>query len=214
MKSKTFKIAEIFILVSLPVSLLVACNSDMEKQKDKKDKSPLSMQEQNNSLSLHDSVALDTLNLQGKVSTPATPSPKPHQAVVEQSQAKAERDIVKVPTKRVLNFASGRTSLNKAQRKLIKQHAQYLRYNPDSSLMISGYSDSQGAADVNYKISKKRADNVYREFRKLGIIAEQLEVRAYGEAFALQTAASGYDDRRVELDYVQRELSTTAMLDK
>lgn len=190
MKTKTFKIAEIFLIVSLPVSLLVACNSETNATK-----------------------VTTTSSQTAVTATPVTPSKTIKQDIVNDTvPKKVDLQIVKIPTKRVLNFSSNQYALSDEQQKLVKQHAQYIRYNPTSHLLISGYSDSQGPADLNYKLSKKRAEAVFEAFKKQGISSEQMEVRAYGEAFALQTVTSGYDDRRVELDYVSNPNATTAFL--
>ena len=212
MKTTTFKISEIFLLISLPVSLLVACNGDIDK-KDASNTPKVSVAPANEKMQTAELAAFEDRSLEVKS---VSSNLRETQAEENTSLAasKQELEIVKIPTKRVLNFGANRFSLNGQQRKLIKQHAQFLRYNPNSILMISGYSDSQGPADLNYELSKKRAKSVYDEFRKLGVVANQLDVRAYGEAFALQTAKSGFDDRRVELDYVQRNVSTTAMLNQ
>jgi len=211
MKTTTFKITEIFLLISLPVSLLVACNGDIDK-KDNKVKSQVSEAKPEFTPNKTDIAAFEDNTLKIKSVSSALHQSMAETKAVAAPQTNQDLEIVKVPTKRVINFSSNRFKLTAAQRKLIKQHAQYLRYNPNSTLMISGFSDAEGPADLNYELSKRRANSVYAEFKKLGIVDEQLDVRAYGEAFALQTAVSGYDDRRVELDYIQRNMPTTAML--
>jgi len=211
MKSKTFKFTEIFLLISLPVSILVACNGENEKNDitTKADVSVTAPEEF--------STKTDLAAFEDKQQNIKKTNIESEKAVatkkVEKIHNETYLEIVKIPNRHVLNFSLNQFSLNTDQKKLIKQHAQYLRYNPNSTLMISGFSDSQGPADLNYALSKKRAKSVYDEFRKLGIVADQLELRAYGEAFAMKTASS-YDDRRVELDYVKRDMPTTAMLNQ
>jgi len=214
MKSKTYKIAELFLLISLPVSLLVACNGETDK-KDKSTKPPVSKVEPADKSTTTQLSAFENNTMKVKsVSSPLHQATKPNNDNSSVNHAGKELDVVKVPTRRVINFSSNKYTLNNSQRSLVKQHAEYLRYNPNNKMMISGFSDAQGRADTNYEISKKRANSVYQEFKKLGIIDDQLEVLAYGEAFALQNTASGYDDRRVELDYVKKDLPATAMLNQ
>ena len=213
MKITTFKITEAFLLIALPVSLLVACNGDIDKSKDKANKAP-SKTSLNTSATKTDLAAFEHNSLTPEsVSSNLRKVSLPNEVTAPVTE-KRDLEIVKVPTKRIINFSSNQFKLSASQKKLIKQHAQYLRYNPNSTLMISGYSDSVGPADLNYEISKKRAKSVFDEFKKQGIVENQLEMRAYGEAFALQTAKSGHDDRRVELDYVKHDFSTTALLEQ
>ena len=81
-----------------------------------------------------------------------------------------------------INFAAnsyeifGRTSLdNLAKIKIL------LEENPEGSLMIEGYTSADGNEVYNESLSKKRAQAVLEYLVSLGVPAERLEVKGFGE---------------------------------
>jgi len=57
-------------------------------------------------------------------------------------------------------FASGQSTLTKAASGNLRALAAYVQANPGATVRVAGYTDSQGAADANVKLSQRRADAV------------------------------------------------------
>ncbi|MCP4460763.1 MAG: OmpA family protein [Cytophagales bacterium] len=69
------------------------------------------------------------------------------------------------------------------------------------SIVIAGHTDSIGAAEYNWSLSKKRARAVYNYFLERGIAKDRLEYVGYGEtkpAFPNDKKANQAKNRRVE----------------
>ncbi len=80
--------------------------------------------------------------------------------------------------------------------------ADVLTGNPDASLLIEGYADSQGPAAYNLKLSEKRADFVIGYLVKKGIAKERLIKSFFGEknpADTNRTLKGRAMNRRVEI---------------
>lgn len=52
---------------------------------------------------------------------------------------------------------------------------------PNSTLLISGHTDSKGSTEYNSRLSKRRAQNVAKYFTDKGIIASQIVIKNKGE---------------------------------
>lgn len=66
--------------------------------------------------------------------------------------------------------------------KFVQEAIGYLQENKDKKLIITGYSDSDGAADDNLKLSKRRADGVKKQLTSLGVSADRIVTDGKGEA--------------------------------
>lgn len=86
--------------------------------------------------------------------------------------------------------------------KELDQAAAFLLANPEVRIEIAGHTDSQGNDDYNIKLSKSRAESVYRYFLEKSVSKENLVFKGYGES---QPIAVGTDasqaalNRRIEL---------------
>ncbi|GAB5527293.1 MAG: hypothetical protein Roseis2KO_51650 [Roseivirga sp.] len=86
--------------------------------------------------------------------------------------------------------------------KELNQAAAFLLANPEVRIEIAGHTDSQGNDDYNIKLSKSRAESVYRYFLEKSVPKENLVFKGYGES---QPIAVGTDasqaalNRRIEL---------------
>ena len=65
-----------------------------------------------------------------------------------------------------------------------------MRKNPDVRIELRSHSDSEGARAVNLQLSRRRAEVVKDFLLKLGIEAERLRVRAYGESHPVASNAT------------------------
>ena len=90
---------------------------------------------------------------------------------------------------------------NSANRTLLKL-VHFLQLNPQRKVRIEGYSDSRGDPQANLELSRARAQTVADLLISLGIEAERVEVRGYGERFPIAENASARgraQNRRVEI---------------
>lgn len=102
----------------------------------------------------------------------------------------------------VIYFPSSGVQLVAEARESLERTAAYMRMRPEVLLELRGHSDSEGARAVNLQLSRKRAERVKAYLIKLGVPAERLRVRAYGEAHPVASNATQEGrllNRRVEL---------------
>lgn len=84
----------------------------------------------------------------------------------------------------------------------IRQVADFMNENPETSVEIAGHSDSIGDADYNRFLSQRRADAVASRLTgPLGVSEDRVNAVGYGEEEPIasnDTAAGRADNRRVE----------------
>lgn len=84
----------------------------------------------------------------------------------------------------------------------LKRFADMLKDNPKATAVIEGHTDNVGDADMNLKLSQRRADSV-RSFLvdKLGIAADRLSAKGYGltkPVASNKTAEGKSKNRRID----------------
>ncbi|MDH5326139.1 MAG: OmpA family protein [Gammaproteobacteria bacterium] len=137
-------------------------------------------------------------------------------SVQEEPLAKmvAEQELVDVvltpaepeyPQQSIIRFAVDQYDIVDSDLDGLKQHALFLQNNPDMELNINGYADSRGSAQYNFQLSKKRADQIEAILLTLGASPTQLKVNSYGESFPVKDEKNWDENRRVELQYKERE---------
>lgn len=118
--------------------------------------------------------------------------------------------VVKEEDKQVLEFAkrgvefeTGSSIIKKSSYAILDDVAKIMQANPDYSMKISGYTDSQGREDSNLKLSQSRANACYTYLVNKGIAGTRMTHTGYGEASPIAdntTAAGRAKNRRVEFD--------------
>ena len=76
-----------------------------------------------------------------------------------------------------------------------------MKENPGLKFSVEGHTDSQGNDDFNMKLSQERAEAVMNTLIKMGIGADRLKAKGWGESKPLTSNASPEDmanNRRVE----------------
>ena len=124
--------------------------------------------------------------------------------IVEASFSKLEPAKLDAPETLVIYFAVNKYDISDSDLEVLKNHVAFLQANPQLELNINGYSDSRGSAIYNFKLSKKRADQIHAILLTLGAPEAQLKVNSYGESFPVSN--NNWDEnRRVELQYLERD---------
>ena len=80
--------------------------------------------------------------------------------------------------------------------------ADVLAQNLDSKLLVEGFTDSTGSAAHNLALSQRRAESVRNALAGMGVGAERIATRGYGEAYPVagnDSAGNRQLNRRVEI---------------
>jgi len=118
------------------------------------------------------------------------------------SLAASETDRGMVMTLGDVLFRAGSADLSHTANRTLLKLVHFLQLNPQRKIRIEGYSDSRGDVQENLALSQARAQTVADLLINLGVAAERVEVRGYGERFPLAENASARgraQNRRVEI---------------
>ncbi len=78
-------------------------------------------------------------------------------------------------------YATNSAELNAHSKFILKQFARFLRENPNVRIAIQGHTDDVGDDARNLQLSEERAQGVKAYLVSLGIAANRLEAKGYGE---------------------------------
>ncbi|MGO1461439.1 MAG: OmpA family protein [Marinobacter sp.] len=98
--------------------------------------------------------------------------------------------------------------LDSADKAVVRQHAAYLRQHPAICVRVNGHSDNFGEEDYNCFLSRLRTNAVVKLLVKEGIAESRLLVASWGSDRPLATPDDRAANRRVELEYLTREMAT------
>jgi outer membrane protein OmpA-like peptidoglycan-associated protein len=99
-------------------------------------------------------------------------------------------------------FDTGQAQLKPGAQRPIEQIAAFLNENPERSVQVEGFTDSQGTDQFNQQLSQQRADAVAQAIIQRGIDAQRVRALGYGEEFpkaSNTSAGSRQFNRRVEI---------------
>ena len=100
-------------------------------------------------------------------------------------------------------FRSGSIGLNKRDNRKLDYLLEFMRLQkPKGTLVLKGYSDSEGPRQANMVVSKKRIEVIKKYLLSKGVKANQIVTKAYGES--RPTASNRYPagrqlNRRVDI---------------
>jgi len=106
-----------------------------------------------------------------------------------------------------VQFESNSDKLVDAAQSVLNDAADVLLSDPSLNVEIQAHTDSQGAADFNIELSKKRALATVRYLMLRGVPSEQMTARAFGETKPIAdnaTPAGRSTNRRVEFHVIER----------
>lgn len=78
-------------------------------------------------------------------------------------------------------FASGSANISSSFYKALDSVAAVLNKSPETTITISGHTDSKGNPDANQQLSKNRADSVARYLVNKGISAQRIQTTGFGD---------------------------------
>jgi len=99
-------------------------------------------------------------------------------------------------------FETGKAELMAGAARSIDKLAEFLRENPERSVLVEGHTDSTGGESFNLSLSRRRADAVRGAIMARGIGPRRVLARGYGQQYPVannDTAAGRQQNRRVEI---------------
>ena len=95
-------------------------------------------------------------------------------------------------------FATGKAELDAKSDGEIQNLAAFMKKFPDTSVEISGHTDTSGSAEINNSLSQKRADSVKNALVKAGVESSRLTAKGYGSSrpVASNKTKAGRDENR------------------
>ncbi len=88
---------------------------------------------------------------------------------------------VKIALQPSVIFRQGKSVIDANEYAEIEMVAKYMKNHPDTNILIEGYASPEGPADLNQKLSEKRAEVVKNTLvNKYGVAADRLEAKGMG----------------------------------
>jgi outer membrane protein OmpA-like peptidoglycan-associated protein len=103
---------------------------------------------------------------------------------------------------RDLLFDSGQAMLKPGGEKALENLAQAVRSQPEQRIVIEGFTDSTGSAEINRRLSEQRAQAVKAALVSRGLDAQRIQARGYGPAYPVasnDTPVGRQLNRRVQV---------------
>lgn len=119
-------------------------------------------------------------------------------------QAKPE-DIAKALNLQIINFPSASKELPARNKEILDQAAMLLKELPHVKLIAQGYTDATGNADVNKRLSQRRAQSVVDYLVTQGVSQDRLQAVGYGAENPVadnETEEGRFKNRRIEFKVV------------
>jgi peptidoglycan-associated lipoprotein len=107
-------------------------------------------------------------------------------------------------SKRVILFDFDSSAIRDEYRALLEAHAEYLKSNPASKVILQGHADERGSREYNLALGQRRSESVFKAMTLLGVSDPQMEAVSMGEE---KPVAEGHDEeswqqnRRTEIVY-------------
>ena len=99
-------------------------------------------------------------------------------------------------------FNTDKAELSAEGMRTAQKMADVLLQEPQSAVLIEGFTDSTGSSSHNLDLSQRRAESVRKALIGLGVKADKVATRGYGEAYPVASntdAGSRQLNRRVEI---------------
>ena len=103
------------------------------------------------------------------------------QAAKDEEEERAEMAAVQIFTNEDIYFDFDSSALRDAAKDLLSQKAEWLRANPNASVIVEGHCDERGTSAYNIALGDSRAESAKSYLFALGVDATQLSKISYGE---------------------------------
>jgi outer membrane protein OmpA-like peptidoglycan-associated protein len=100
-----------------------------------------------------------------------------------------------------IKFETNKDVIKKVSKPILNKAIEFMKANPSYNLEIDGYTDNQGKAFYNLKLSQKRANSVAKYLVDHGIDAKRLSESGFGESVPVsdnKTEEGRAQNRRVD----------------
>jgi outer membrane protein OmpA-like peptidoglycan-associated protein len=129
-------------------------------------------------------------------------------ANVEGASIQREQDVLAVTFKSDVMFAIGSSTLKGGAQDEMDRVARVLNKYPQTLVRIAGHTDSTGTAELNQKLSEKRALSVKNALVNLNVNAARLSTVGYGDTRPIadnDTEAGRQLNRRVAITIIPNQ---------
>ncbi|WP_269618902.1 OmpA family protein [Zhongshania sp. BJYM1] len=103
-------------------------------------------------------------------------------------------------------FDYGTADISNEAHEQLAHVAEVLMLKPKYRLALQGHSDSSGSSDVNYRLSRIRANAVKNQLMALGVTSDRIDIEAYGDTMPIadnNTDEGRAKNRRVALRVIR-----------
>ena len=116
-------------------------------------------------------------------------------------------DVTKALNLMIIHFATGSANIDHDSDAILEKAAEAIKSLPaGTKLEVGGHTDNTGNAAANVTLSQKRADAVIARLGELGVAADTLNGKGYGDSKPVAdnaTAEGRAQNRRIEFTAVQ-----------
>lgn len=116
-------------------------------------------------------------------------------------------DLVKALNLMHVNFATGSASITRDSMQTLTEASNAIKQAPaGTKIEVGGHTDNTGNADANQTLSQQRADAVTARLNELGVPADTLSAKGYGQTKPVadnKTEQGKASNRRIEFSVVK-----------
>ena len=115
-----------------------------------------------------------------------------------------------------IEFETGKATIKSKSYPLLDKIAATFIENENYVIEVQGHTDNTGKAEVNQRLSDKRANAVMEYLKKKGVPAERMSAHGYGQDMPIadnKTKAGRQKNRRVEFKITFEEVHIETILD-
>jgi outer membrane protein OmpA-like peptidoglycan-associated protein len=147
----------------------------------------------------------DAARMQAEAATSSARDEQAKNAALQQQLAELQAkqtDRGLVITLSDVLFNVDKAELSAEGMRTAQKMADVLLQEPQSAVLIEGFTDSTGTSSHNLELSQRRAESVRNALIGLGVKSDKIATRGYGEAFPVASntdAGSRQLNRRVEI---------------
>jgi outer membrane protein OmpA-like peptidoglycan-associated protein len=109
---------------------------------------------------------------------------------IGEAEERREKPVIKAYRLNIVNFGTNEHELTKEAKETIKRQAKEIRKYNYKKITVEGHTDATGKEEINERISRKRAEAVYKEFILNGIPAEKIRYEGFSAKMPIESNKS------------------------